>query len=600
MFLSRDSLPASSADWMEYHEKVHNNLVQQTRELKRTNYDLGNQIAEHKRVEEVLRQAEQKYRSIFENAIEGIFQTTPDGRYITCNPALARIYGYESAEELIATLTDIGQQLYVAPQRRQEFIKQMQACDWVCNFESQVYRKDGKIIWICENARAVRNANGTLLYYEGCITDITQRKLSEEALRQSEAQLKAKTEQLELALSKLEQTQAQLMHNEKIYNLGQLVAGVAHEINNPVNFVCGNLIPASQYVEDLLDLLRLYAKHYPQPIPEIQAKAEAIDLEFLIEDFPKALSSMQLGADRIRQIVQSLRNFSRLDESEMTPVDLHIGLDSTLLILNNRLKPKGDNSGITVIKDYGELPPVRGYAGLLNQVFMNLLCNAIDALEDCPPKSGVAMHLEARDRTFPPEGQKRSPAHNLEEQPAANETSSVNTTQSDCSPGMRSLQPNQHDVPTSTVANPPSLSPQATLSIDTPCACAHETLASPSDASPASGLESGRTSEDQFHPTHFSRIIRICTHVIHDDSEGTNPSKARAVVSIMDNGPGMSPEIMSQIFDPFFTTKPVGKGTGLGLSISYQIIVEKHRGQLQCISSPNQGTEFRIEIPIEQ
>ena len=598
MFLSRDSWPASSADWMEYHEKVHNNLVQQTRELKRTNHDLGNQIAEHKRVEQVLRQAEQKYRSIFENAIEGIFQTTPDGRYITCNPALARIYGYESAEELIATLTDIGQQLYVAPQRRQEFIEQMQACDWVCNFESQVYRKDGKIIWICENARAVRDANGTLLYYEGCITDITQRKLSGEALRQSEAQLKAKTEQLELTLSKLEQTQAQLMHNEKIYNLGQLVAGVAHEINNPVNFVCGNLIPASQYVEDLLDLLRLYAKHYPQPIPEIQAKAEAIDLEFLIEDFPKALSSMQLGADRIRQIVQSLRNFSRLDEADMTPVDLHTGLDSTLLILNNRLKPKGDNPGITVIKEYGELPPVRGYAGLLNQVFMNLLCNAIDALEDCPPKSGVATHLEVQARTFPPEG--HSPAYNTEKQPAAQDTSSVDATQAGCSPEMRSPPPSQHDVPTSTGANSSSPSFQATSPSETPCACDLETLASSSVAFSTSGLELQGTSDEQFHPTPFSRIIRICTHVIHDDSENTNLPKARAVVRIMDNGPGMSPEIMSQIFDPFFTTKPVGKGTGLGLSISYQIIVEKHGGQLHCISSPNQGTEFRIEIPIER
>ncbi len=600
MFLSRDSLPASSADWIEYYEKVNNNLVQQTRQLKRTNHDLGNQIAEHKRVEEALRQTEQKYRSIFENAIEGIFQTTPDGRYITCNLALARIYGYESAEELLANLTDIGQQLYVAPQRRQEFIEHLQSCDWVCNFESQVYRKDGRIIWICENARAVRDANGTLLYYEGFITDITQRKLSEESLRQSEAQLKAKTEQLELALSKLEQTQAQLMHNEKIYNLGQLVAGVAHEINNPVNFVCGNLIPASQYVEDLLDLLRLYAKHYPQPIPEIQAKAEAIDLEFLIEDFPKALSSMQLGADRIRQIVQSLRNFSRLDEAEMTPVDLHIGLDSTLLILNNRLKLKGDKSGITVIKEYGELPLVMGYAGLLNQVFMNLLCNAIDALEDCPPKPGAATSVEQQGKTFSPEGQKRTSAYNPGKQLAANESSSVSATEVDCSSAVRSLQASQRDVQTSIAANPPLPAPQATLSITPPCACPHETLTSPSDTFPTSGLESQGTSKTQLCKTHSSRIIRICTQVINDDPQGTNPSTARAVVRIIDNGPGMSQEIKSQIFDPFFTTKPAGKGTGLGLSISYQIIVEKHGGQLHCISAPDQGTEFRIEIPIEQ
>ena len=390
MFLSRDSLLNSSADWVERYEKVHKNLVKRTRQLKSANRELVNQIAERKQVEKALRQAERKYRSIFENAVEGIFQTTPDGRYIDCNPALARIYGYESPEELLISLTDIGRQLYVEPHRRYEFIKQLHSQDCVSEFESQVYRKDGRIIWICENARAVRDDDGTLLYYEGFVTDISKRKATEAALLQSEAQLKIKTEHLELALNQLQQTQNQLMHNDKMANLGQLVAGIAHEINNPVNFVCGNLIPASQYTEDLLNLLKLYAKHYPQPELEIQLAAEAIDLDFLFEDFPKTLSSMQLGADRIRQIVQSLGYFSRLDEAEMKPVDLHQGIDSTLLIINNRLKPNGDNPGITVIKEYGDLPLVKCYAGLLNQVFMNLLSNAIDALEASYPKRSGA------------------------------------------------------------------------------------------------------------------------------------------------------------------------------------------------------------------
>ncbi len=554
MFLSRNTLPASFVNRAESYEKVHNNFIERTKELKRTDCELANQLAEHKGVEEALRQAEQKYRSIFENAVEGIFQTTPNGRYIACNPALARLYGYESVDELLASLTDIGRQLYVEPHRRDEFIEQLYSCDSVSNFESQVYRKDGSIIWICENARAVRDEDGTLVYYEGFVTDITQRKLAEESLRQSEAQLKAKAEELERALNNLQQTQAQLIHNEKMCNLGQLLAGVAHEINNPVNFVCGNLIPASEYVEDLLDLLRLYAKYYPQPIPEIQARAEAIELDFLIEDFPKTLSSMQVGADRIRQIVQSLRSFSRLDEAQMTLVDIHEGIDSTLLILNNRLKPKGGNPGITVIKEYGKLPLVKGYAGLLNQVFMNLLCNAIDALEDCQPEPCAANSCEGSYMVLNPDVHKRREAWNL-----------ARESRSD-----------------------------------------RETLGSPSNTTLTSVLAYNDASVAQLSQTESlslkngesAKIVRICTEVIGGDCQDGKTSDARVVIRIIDNGPGMPEDIRSQIFNPFFTTKPAGKGTGLGLSISYQIVVEKHGGQLQCISAPNQGTEFRIEIPI--
>lgn len=511
MFISRDSLLNSSADWLERYEKVQKNLVNRTRQLKSANHELTNQVADREQVEKALRQAEQKYRSIFENAVEGIFQTTLDGRYLACNPALARIYGYESPEELLSSLTDIERQLYVEPHRRYQFIKQLHTCDLVSGFESQVYRKDGLMIWISENARAVRDDDGTLLYYEGFVTDVTQRKVAEEALRQSEAQLRIKAEQLELALSKLQQTQTQLIHNDKMSSLGQLIAGVAHEINNPVNFVCGNLIPASQYAEDLLNLIKLYAKHYPKPVLEIQTAAEAIDLNFLIEDFPKTLSSMQLGADRVRQIVKSLQSFSRLDETEMTPIDLHQGIDSTLLIINNRLKPNGDNPGITVIKDYADLPPVRCYAGLLNQVFMNLLSNAIDALEEGYQKRCLANCFEDPFLTFKSEV----------ELPALD-----------------------RDIAQ--------------------------------------------------HPN----IIRIQTEVVGGDLHKEGYSGLRAVVKIIDNGPGMSEEVRSQVFDPFFTTKSLGKGTGLGLSISYQIVVEKHGGQLSCISAPDRGTEFRMEIPI--
>ena len=173
-----------------------------------------------------------------------------------------------------------------------------------------------------------------------------------------------------------------MIQSEKMSSLGQLVAGVAHEINNPVNFIYGNLNHANDYTKDLLQLINLYQKHYPNPIPEIQEQTLAIDLEFLIEDLPKLLASMKVGSERIQQIVASLRTFSRMDESEVKAVNIHDNLDSTLMILQHRLKPKTDFPAINIIKEYGLLPLVECYAGQLNQVFMNILSNAIDALED--------------------------------------------------------------------------------------------------------------------------------------------------------------------------------------------------------------------------
>ena len=190
----------------------------------------------------------------------------------------------------------------------------------------------------------------------------------------------AKAEQLKQALKELTQAQTQLIQSEKMSSLGQLVAGVAHEINNPVNFIYGNLVHTTEYTQDILDLLHLYQDHYPEPIDEICDRIEEIDLEFLLEDLPRMLGSMKLGAERIRQIVLSLRNFSRLDQSELKPVNLHDGIEGTLTILHHRLKAKADRAAVNVVKDYGDLPPVECYAGQLNQVFMNLISNAIDAL----------------------------------------------------------------------------------------------------------------------------------------------------------------------------------------------------------------------------
>jgi chemotaxis family two-component system sensor kinase Cph1 len=304
------------------------------------------------------------------------------------------------------------------------------------------------------------------------------------ALQESEAHSRQQTSQLEKIVYELKRTQTQLIQSEKMSSLGQMVAGVAHEINNPINFIYGNINHANDYITDLINLLYLYQKHYPSPEAEIVEEREAMDLDFLVEDLPKLLSSMKLGADRIREIVQSLRNFSRLDEAEMKLVDIHEGINSTLMILQYRLKNKLDDAGIQIVKEYGNLPLAECYAGQLNQVLMNLLANAIDALE------------------------------------------------------------------------------QAT---------------------------EGKQAADR--PQSYTPTIWIRTSLL----EGT-----KAVISIADNGLGISKHLQHRIFDPFFTTKTVGKGTGIGLTISYQIIVEKHRGQLTCTSTPGQGTEFVVEIPLSQ
>ena len=187
---------------------------------------------------------------------------------------------------------------------------------------------------------------------------------------------------LEETLQELQTTQAQLIQSEKMSSLGQLVAGVAHEINNPVSFIHGNLVHATEYIQELLELLALYQDCYPKPSEEIQTQIEGIELGFIVKDLTKLLKSMQVGTERIRDIVLSLRNFSRLDEADFKRVDIHEGIDNTLMILRNRLKATEKRPEVQIIKDYGELPLVECYPGQLNQVFMNLLTNAVDALEE--------------------------------------------------------------------------------------------------------------------------------------------------------------------------------------------------------------------------
>ncbi|MEG4145407.1 ATP-binding protein [Microcoleus sp. Pol12B5] len=232
-------------------------------------------------------------------------------------------------------------------------------------------------------------------------SEIVERQLAEAALKKAKeeleirveertAELKCQTQQLEQALFELKQAQSNLIHSEKMSSLGQLVAGVAHEINNPINFIYGNITHTRQYANSLLELVNLYQEQYPNPIPIVQEKIEYIDLDFIISDLPKILISMINGAERIFGIVKSLRIFSRHDEAEMKLANIHEGIDSTLMILQSRLNTNPGLANIQVIKEYGELPKIECYPGQLNQVFMNIIANAIDALEDDSHSESIA------------------------------------------------------------------------------------------------------------------------------------------------------------------------------------------------------------------
>ena len=318
-----------------------------------------------------------------------------------------------------------------------------------------------------ENARLYDNlekAKEQLEAYSQTLEEKVAARTQE--LKEKNVQLHDKNQRLGKTLRELQRTQAQMIHTEKMSSLGQMVAGVAHEINNPISFIYGNVNHATDYFQDLLKLIESYQQSYPNPTEEVKETVEEIEMEYLVDDLSKLLKSMKSGAQRIRNIVLSLRNFSRLDESEMKPVDINSGIESTLLIVQHRFESRR----CEVIKEYGQLPLVNCYASELNQVFLHIINNAIDALKS-------------------------------------------------------------------------SASPQ----------------------------------------------IIITTSVTGSDT---------VKIAIADNGPGMSEKVRSRIFDPFFTTKPVGSGTGLGLTVSYQIVVEKHRGSLTCISAPLQGTEFIIKIPI--
>jgi len=433
---------------------------------------VGLDITLRLKTERALRRSEEKYRTLTENFPNGlVLLFDQDLRYTLAE-------GEELAKMGLSKVNIEGKRLnqVFLPELAQLFLPDYQlALSGGCtarqfSYRNQVYQA---------HILPLTNEAGEVFAGMMMTQNVTASVDAMQAVQNSEEQLRLKTIELAETLQKLNSATTQLIQKHKMSSLGQLVAAVAHEINNPVNFISGNIAHANNYAQDLLKLVELYREYYPEPVPIIENEIEEMGLEFMKKDLPKLLSSMALGSERIRGVVRSLRQFSHLDEAAMKPVDIHEGLESTLLILQNRLQAKGGRPGVTVIKQYSNLPLVECYAGQLNQVFMQILTNAIDALED--------------------------------------ENNEVN-----------------------------GIAP----------------------------------------PTIYIRTIM------------NNENEVR--IAISDNGPGIEEKDLPLIFDSLFTTKPLGRGTGIGLTIAYDLIVDKHGGNLLCHSVLGQGTEFIIEIPIHQ
>ena len=337
-------------------------------------------ITERQRAEVELRESEQRFRDVSEAAGEYLWEISLEGRYTYLSERVEAVKGYSAEDLLGRSPFDV---MYKGDlQRAQEIVAHAIAHQTTFKMECRDITPEGEIVWEEVNGVPRLDEQGNLIGFRGAGLSITDRKRSELELRQSEARLRQKAEELQQTLGQLQQTQAKLVQSEKMSSLGQLVAGVAHEINNPVNFIYGNLTHAEEYVEDLLAVIASYQEHYPEPVAAVGEQLQDSEVEFLVEDFPRLINSMREGARRIREIVASLRNFSRLDESDLKPANLHEGLDNSLMILRSRLKEKSDRPEIQVIREYGELPLIDCYPGQLNQVFMNILANSIDALEE--------------------------------------------------------------------------------------------------------------------------------------------------------------------------------------------------------------------------
>ncbi len=317
--------------------------------------------------------------------------------------------------------------------------------------------------------------------------EIKERTQAEIELQKAKVELeervKERTAELSQSIADLKDTQIQLINSEKMSSIGELITGIAHELNNPVSIVVGNITLAETYLKGIINHIKLYQKEFPHPGSTIEKNAEKMDIDFMIEELPKMLSSIKLASDRIRETSTSLRSFARADSMSKVPFDINDAIENNLKILKHRLKANNQRPGIEIVKNYGDLPKINCYPHALNQVFINLLVNAIDSLEEYNYK---------KNRTY----------HEISQNP---------------------------------------------------------------------------------------NCITITTSVIESE---------RVKIIIADNGLGMLAHLKDKLSEVFERAKPSNKINSLGLSINHLIIVERHRGKLECNSLPQQGKEFVIKLPM--